>query len=38
MLLGVATRVRVGDSLGETLPALLLFLLNGLLIYDEWFS
>jgi len=36
MLLGVATRVRVGDSMAETLPALLLFLLNGLLVYDGW--
>lgn len=36
MLLGVATRVRVGDSLADSLPALVLFALNGMLVYDGY--
>lgn len=36
MLLGVATRVRVLDSLGQTLPALALMLLNAWLAWVAW--
>lgn len=32
MLLGVATRIRIGDSLLHTLPALAFFLLNGFVL------
>lgn len=33
MLLGVGTRVKVGDSLVETLPAFTFFLLNGFVFW-----
>ena len=33
MLLGVWTRIRVGDSLLESLPAFLFFLLNGFVLW-----
>ena len=36
MLLGVATRVRVLDSLGQTVPALALMLLNAWLAWCAW--
>ena len=32
MLLGIATRVRIGDSLIQTLPAIAFFVLNGLVL------
>jgi hypothetical protein len=32
MLLGIATRVRIGDSLPQTLPAFAFFALNGLVL------
>ena len=38
MGLGVATRVRVGDSLGATLPALILCLVNAFIAYHGWLN
>lgn len=36
MVLGVITRVRVGDSLLETLPALLLLVVNAFIFVQAW--
>lgn len=36
MLLGVGTRLKVRDSLTQTLPALVLLLMNGMLAWDGW--
>ena len=36
MLLGVATRIRVRDSLGDTAPAAALFLVNGFIALVAW--
>ncbi|MDP1572119.1 MAG: DoxX family protein [Vicinamibacterales bacterium] len=36
MLLGVAVRVRVGDGLRQTLPALLLMLVNVYILSASW--
>jgi hypothetical protein len=36
MLLGVATRIRVRDSLFETVPAGALFLVNAFIAYYTW--
>jgi DoxX-like family len=32
MLLGIATRIRIGDSLARTLPAIVLLVLNAFLL------
>lgn len=33
MFLGIITRVKIGDSLVETLPAAFFFLLNGFILF-----
>ena len=36
MMLGVGVRVRVKDSLLQTLPALVLMLVNGFILFASW--
>jgi uncharacterized membrane protein YphA (DoxX/SURF4 family) len=36
MMLGVGVRVRVNDSLLQTLPALVLLLVNGFILFASW--
>ena len=36
MMLGISVRVRVNDSFTQTLPALVLMLVNGFILFASW--